>query len=421
MVADHCRSRRAWLLWGGFTLLLAALLAAGLSFRATHEGDLQTQLRALFSPSPLSAGHAQIALQCPACHGANAASGPGVIQDACTHCHARDEFNKAADLHRISLFEGPANAARITVLDASRCATCHSEHRPAAQHTAGYSLPADFCIACHREVAKDRPSHAGLRFDSCLNSGCHNYHDNRALTESFLVKHALRPQPELRSLRPEPNATIATEAALTRNPHRDTIWQQQACEICHRDERATFVQGKHGMRVAAGLGPMSPRLSSLPFTKASFTRTLSCTTCHAALNPDVRRAAVEACVGCHNDPHTLAYQGSRHELAWRKELRGEAPRGSGVSCASCHLPTVEAADGSHPFSTHNPNAFLRPNSRQLRIVCLSCHTLPFSIDALADRQLIERNFRGLPTRHIPSIEMAVAHKRSVDDASPQEH
>ena len=38
-----------------------------------------------------------------------------------------------------------------------------------------------------------RPSHAGLGFAGCALAGCHNYHDNRALYEDFLVAHAGRP------------------------------------------------------------------------------------------------------------------------------------------------------------------------------------------------------------------------------------
>ncbi|MGN2393421.1 NrfA- nitrite reduction protein, partial [Pelomicrobium sp. G1] len=39
----------------------------------------------------------------------------------------------------------------------------------------------------------ERPTHRGLAFDTCASSGCHNFHDNRALYEDFLVKHAAEP------------------------------------------------------------------------------------------------------------------------------------------------------------------------------------------------------------------------------------
>ena len=55
---------------------------------------------------------------------------------------------------------------------------------------------------------------------------------------------------------------------------------------------------------------------------------------------------------------------------------------------------------------HNQNATLRPNEKMIRPVCLSCHGLPFAIDALADPALVSNNFRGRPVRHISSVEMA---------------
>jgi hypothetical protein len=60
---------------------------------------------------------------------------------------------------------------------------------------------------------------------------------------------------------------------------------------------------------------------------------------------------------------------------------------------------------------HNQNANLRPNEKMIREVCMNCHGLGFSIDALADSALIEANFRGRPARHIDSIEMAARKAR----------
>jgi len=41
---------------------------------------------------------------------------------------------------------------------------------------------------------------------------------------------------------------------------------------------------------------------------------------------------------------------------------------------------------------------------------MQCHSLEFSIDALADPELIRRNFNGQPTKHIPSIDWALQRK-----------
>ena len=55
---------------------------------------------------------------------------------------------------------------------------------------------------------------------------------------------------------------------------------------------------------------------------------------------------------------------------------------------------------------HNQNANLRPNDKMLRSVCMSCHGLGFSMDALADPEMRRRNFNGRPGRHVTSLEMA---------------
>jgi hypothetical protein len=55
---------------------------------------------------------------------------------------------------------------------------------------------------------------------------------------------------------------------------------------------------------------------------------------------------------------------------------------------------------------HNQSDTLRPNEKMLRSVCLSCHGLQFSLDALADHELIENNFSGKPTVRVQSLDMA---------------
>jgi hypothetical protein len=73
------------------------------------------------------------------------------------------------------------------------------------------------------------------------------------------------------------------------------------------------------------------------------------------------------------------------------------------------LPRTESDDPQkHYFVQHNQNDNLRPNEKMIRSVCMNCHGLKFSIDALADPELVKRNFIGLPSRHIQSIDMAEA-------------
>jgi hypothetical protein len=43
----------------------------------------------------------------------------------------------------------------------------------------------------------------------------------------------------------------------------------------------------------------------------------------------------------------------------------------------------------------------------IRPVCMDCLSLEFAIDALADPELIKRNFLGKPDRHVESIDWAL--------------
>jgi hypothetical protein len=170
-----------------------------------------------------------------------------------------------------------------------------------------------------------------------------------------------------------------------------------------------FLAGKHGMRLAEGLSPMTPGRARQPMHAKARDGALGCTSCHGAHRFDTKKAAVEACVGCHRDRHTAAYERSPHFALWKKELAGEAPAGSGVSCASCHLPRVEhrAADSGakRVLVQHNQSDNLRPNEKMIRPVCMSCHGFGYSIDALADSKLVQENFLGQPRAHVKSVDM----------------
>jgi formate-dependent nitrite reductase cytochrome c552 subunit len=134
-------------------------------------------------------------------------------------------------------------------------------------------------------------------------------------------------------------------------------------------------------------------------------RELTCSACHAAHGDDDRGAASRACLGCHADEHSLAYTRSRHAELFEAERSGAGPAGSGVSCATCHMPEQSSEDGER-ITQHNQNDNLRPNEKMIRSVCNRCHGLGFSIDALADDALVRSNFNRAPTVHVMSIEMA---------------
>lgn len=436
-------NRKHWWLAAG--LLMLALTGY---FSARLFGDD----RRLFLPNATSHGHYQIELACGACHTPFA----GVKQEACNQCHA-EELAAANDTHPRKKFEDPRNADRLTVIDARYCVTCHVEHQPERTLGMGVTQPADFCFNCHAEIAKDRPSHRNFAFEGCAAGGCHNYHDNTALYEDFLVKHLsepailAKPASAARNLKPwikgqSPNAysrilaRADADAPGAVNPNhleewfnsaharagvncRDchapaqpsgsrTAWQDKpdsaVCASCHEREQTGFQSGRHGMRLAQKLPPMRPALARQPMKPDAHGRELGCTSCHGAHAFNTRRAAVEACLECHDDQHSKAYLVSPHARLWRVEQERRAAAGSGVTCATCHLPRELHRDGELKGIRvqHNQNANLRPNEKMIRGVCLTCHGLGFSLDALADPALIQRNFTGLPSRHVESLDLA---------------
>lgn len=425
--------------WGAGTLVLCGMLAWALL-------DPQpSALRAWFAPGPMTHGHHQIELACDACHSSPFGGGT-VLQEACTDCHG-EQLKRADDSHPKSKFTDPRNVDLVKKLDGRVCASCHVEHRPGITGEMGLSLPADYCVTCHRDVGTERPTHAGLGFETCASAGCHNYHDNRALYEDFLVEHAQAPalletrvlparnfgarwiaehapvaatQPDhpvddpalLRDWLASSHARAGVQCTDCHAPEQ-SAWRDRldhgACKTCHADEVGGFLLGKHGMRLAAGLSSMQPSMARQPMHADAAHTELGCTSCHGPHGFDTRKAAAEACLGCHADEHSLAYRESRHYALWQRELAGELPAGSGVSCASCHLPRqVETrAESAQVGVQHNQNDSLRPNEAMIRPVCQHCHGLGFSLDALADPALVRGNFRHAPTRHVESIDMAL--------------
>lgn len=421
--------------------------------------------RTTFLPGQTTAGHHQIELACSACH-TEEYGNRETMQEACESCHA-EALELAKDDHPRSKFTDPRNADRIAVLDARYCVTCHVEHRPALTGDMGLTLPVDYCFLCHEGIGEDRPSHAGMAFDSCAAAGCHNFHDNRALYEDFLLKHldeenvrpgGLRRMGNLLEVAEQlpdyPKKTFpivplrADDLAETFRGDADVVeeWAASshaaagvscdachaadaedgrsewiaapgadACRPCHAGEVVGFLGGKHGMRLdveklGRALEPMRPGLARRAMKAEASERELSCTSCHGAHRFDARFAQVGACLDCHDDEHSLAYVGSAHHELWKAEVLGQAPAGSGVTCATCHMPRIEKdyfwGAFTHNEVQHNQSATLQPNEKMIRPVCLACHGLGFTIDSLADRELIDRNFLGQPTVHVESLELA---------------
>lgn len=406
-------------------------------------------------------GHYQIEMACITCH-TDAFGGEEVLQNACTSCH-QEELKAAHDSHPKKKFTDPRNADRLEILDARYCVTCHTEHQNEQTHPMGVTIPDDYCYHCHQEVGEERESHKDLPFDSCSSAGCHNYHDNRALYERFLVEnsegpwlnamariagvgaktspHAIHPEYSTDSEQPKQHpemlhpemgnleqfkhwddnfhfkAGVGCVSCHQADKPSETQWLSQPgpseCQACHSQETEGYFQGKHGMRLAQGLSPLTPAQSQLAFDELSFDKAHTCTSCHQSQTFGTQFPAVQACLGCHADEHSLAFEQSPHGKLAAQVDEGLLPADQSVTCATCHMPRlIEEKHGKESISVqHNQNDNLRPNEKMIRPVCMSCHSLEFSIDALADEDLIKNNFKGQPKEHIPSIDWAVKREK----------
>lgn len=458
MARRHTPSR-LWAVWAGLTLVIVSFAVVTMVYGGP---------RHLLLIGKTSSAHHQIELACNACH-TTWFGGREAIEKTCLSCHAEDLKN-SKDNHPASKFNDPRNADRLAILDGTKCLTCHVEHQPKRTEAMAVTVPADFCVACHAEVGEERTTHKDLAFTTCASAGCHNFHDNRALYEDFLEKHRNEPwlhvmprstnvtpatmRPDMVKARPVSAPDAPPGRSDTSHVMADFLATGHAragvncsgchqprgaaagnaatwivkpgmaqCASCHAAQATGFTQGKHGMRLAQGmwtsrrglfglfsdkkLSPMRPELGLLPMKSSAFGTELGCVTCHKAHDFSLQRAKVEACVSCHNDQHTQAYMNSPHHRLWQAELAGKAPAGSGVTCATCHMPRVlwRGEDGvEHLVVEHNQNGNLRPNEKMARGVCMECHGLGFTLDSLADRRLIDRNFKGRSSIHIKGIE-----------------
>ncbi|MGR8940817.1 MAG: hypothetical protein ACU83P_04425 [Gammaproteobacteria bacterium] len=439
--------------------LLALSLAGFFGYRMLSP-DKQS-----FLPGKTSSGHHQIETACTSCH----TPFSGVEQKACLECHGAD-LEAAEDSHAASIFNDPRSFAMLDVIDAKHCVSCHGEHLADRAQDAATNVPKDFCFPCHKAIAAERPSHKNLAQDGCAASGCHNYHDNQALYEAFLAKHldedALRLGPshvaqvKVRNAAPLPGKakkplTLDDQDGKTHDGDRRILgdwagsrhaeagvncsdchspaeppseapapWSDhpplEVCKNCHGKEAEGFLHGKHGMRIAAVLSPMRPGQARLPMKKDVHDKDLTCNTCHGAHRYDTQKAAAEACLGCHDDVHSKAYAGTSHQRLWQAEIAGAASPGSGVSCATCHMPrTLVKEEGIERVAVqHNQNANLRPNSKMIRSVCMECHGLGFTLDALADPELALKNYFGSPKARNASLDMV--RKRQSETAQSSE-
>lgn len=447
--------KKSFIAWMLMTLVLGGYMASVFFY----EED-----KTVLLPGVTTDGHFQIEMQCTACHQADFEDldQPGVINKACLKCHKQD-LKDANDSHPVKKFRDPRNAELLERIDAMQCIACHQEHNKKVTNKMGVTVPNDYCAFCHETIAEDRPSHKGMGFDTCATAGCHNFHDNNALYENFLLRHAK--DPDMLEMQKVPECTFAAEykqkkkekwGAISIANHdapkdreyddvilndwlttshalagvnctdchnvknketKKVQWvdkpDHNSCMTCHKNEVQGFLKGKHGMRLEQGLSPMTPEMARRPMKAESAHKELSCVSCHSAHQFDRQYAAVDACLTCHDDEHSKNYLTSPHFGLWLSELSGDAPPRTGVSCATCHMPREVKENWGEEYIVvqHNQNSNLTPNEKMIRSTCMHCHGLGYAIDSLADPELIKNNFSGKPSQHIPSIDMAVEREK----------
>lgn len=453
---------KLWLLWFVLTVSGAAVLVASMLYGGRFREHLLI--------GRTTDGHHQIELACDACH-TKAFGGADALQKSCLNCHQAElrlaEDSHAARIFRDPRNAGQLDLVNATLcvschrehkpeivrpmgvtLPDDNCMLCHADvlkERPTHKGQSANGCAAAGCHNYHDNRAL---------FEDFIER---HLGEPDLKAEPFLALARWRPAPEPDKAPPRPLARTDADAPSDKagDPKHLDAWQatahakggvnctgchapkgadgirtawsdkpgREVCAGCHEKEAVTFLEGKHGMRLhpaakaahpgllglfeEESLSPMRPEVARLPMNPKAAEKELGCNTCHAAHAFDTRKAAVESCSGCHTDDHTKAYEGSPHHKAWLAELDGAKPEGSGVSCATCHMPRIrgEGAGGRElVFVTHHQNDNLRPNEKMVRSVCADCHGLQFTLDSLADKALIRRNFAGPPAVHVESLD-----------------
>ena len=183
---------------------------------------------------------------------------------------------------------------------------------------------------------------------------------------------------------------------------------QESCRSCHEAEVETFLLGKHGVRLLEGQAPLTPRLARLPMQPTALDMQMTCNTCHDVHSVNTLQAAVDSCLTCHNDTHSLNYQNSKHAQLFAADSSPPRPSSTGVSCATCHLPrhTVKQSDGvESAWVNHNNTFTLKPRDRMVQEVCMNCHGVEYSYNSIFDDALVEANFDQPPSLSLQTFDL----------------
>jgi hypothetical protein len=184
----------------------------------------------------------------------------------------------------------------------------------------------------------------------------------------------------------------------------------ESCQTCHQQDVNTFLLGKHGIRTLEGETALTPALARLPMQPDAMNLQMTCNTCHNVHSVNTVQAAVDACLSCHSDNHSLNYQNSRHAELFAADHNLPRPSAGAVSCATCHLPRHETGTGDNVFTqvNHNNTYTLLPRDRMVKDVCMNCHGMEYSYNSIFDDDLVEANFNAPPTLDLETFDLVRA-------------
>ena len=198
----------------------------------------------------------------------------------------------------------------------------------------------------------------------------------------------------------------------------------ESCRSCHENSVDTFLLGQHGIRLLEGQPALMPKMARLPMKHEAFDKQMNCNACHNVHTVNTMQAAVDSCLTCHNDTHSLNYQNSRHAELTSTSSELPRPGPEAVTCATCHLPRTgrEKADGTLFVEVNHNNTYtLLPADRMVGEVCMNCHGIEYSYNSIFDTELVEANFDRPPTLSHESFKlMEAAEKRRSGNASDSE-
>ncbi|MEM1278511.1 MAG: hypothetical protein AAGG53_00525 [Cyanobacteria bacterium P01_H01_bin.152] len=184
----------------------------------------------------------------------------------------------------------------------------------------------------------------------------------------------------------------------------------ESCQTCHQQDVDTFFLGKHGIRLLEGNTPLTPAMARLPMQPDAMSLQMTCNSCHDVHSVNTVQAAVDSCLTCHSDTHSLNYENSTHAALFTADRSLPRPSASSVSCATCHLPRHEVGSGDSVFTqvNHNNTYTLLPRDRMVKDVCMNCHGMEYSYNSIFDDDLVEANFDAPPTLALETFDLVRA-------------